>query len=275
MLICRMRNHCDIYVRLVKLGVKIGLRTYTERQKKNDFKTSPRQLLVCIFHFDLRWDPRVHFPSLLASPPAPLPLHKTSFSARWCPSSLFQLQLLFVFFCRVTSRSLVPYATARARLVHVCHQTWRWTDELSAIGRHVRFSPSVPLFPQVPKPFTLSCLNIYTFLNSKAADFLISYGAKKSPQKIPKRTGGHFNRSVPGEFTKNNQRDRFLHLHDYATLIYGSSAKGEQEALFEKMFPLYSAHLHLFVPPLLPVLFSLPWWSNTVSKASTHQSSST
>lgn len=71
-------------------------------------------------------------------------------------------------------------------------------------------------------------------LNSEAADFLISYGAKK--KKIPKRTGGHFNRSVPGEFTKNNQRDRFLHLHDYATLIYGSSAKGERAAGFFLVF---------------------------------------
>lgn len=91
-----------------------------------------------------------------------------------------------------------------------------------------------------PKPFYIIMPEYLCLLNSKAADFLISYGAKKKP---PKRTGGHFNRSVPGEFTKNNQRDRSLHLHDYATLIYGSSAKGEDLFFYFFYFPLLTQHI--------------------------------
>lgn len=110
------------------------------------------------------------------------------------------------------------------------------------MGRHV--SVLVHLLRSLPagsQTFYIIMPEYLYLLNSKAADFLISYGAKKSKRKFQKRTGGHFNRSVPGEFTKNNQRDRFLHLHDYATLIYGSSAKGER---FFCEFSIFTQHIY-------------------------------
>lgn len=93
-------------------------------------------------------------------------------------------------------------------------------------------------------------------LNSKAADFLISYGAKKKVWSGHKVT---FIAQFLVNFGKNNQCDRFCICIIMLTFIYSNFRKVSRQCF---LFPSYSAHLlclrdTICRPSVEPALFHL------------------